>query len=61
MGFFEIGSCELFAQGWLQTMILLVSASLVTRITGTSHWCPAKHSHYLKKQKKFAVHGGSHL
>jgi hypothetical protein len=27
MGFFQIGSCELFAQGRLQTMILLNSAS----------------------------------
>jgi hypothetical protein len=27
MGYFEIGSHELFAWGWLQTMILLISAS----------------------------------
>jgi hypothetical protein len=27
MAFFKIGSHELFAQGWLQTMILLISAS----------------------------------
>jgi hypothetical protein len=27
IGFFEIGSHELFAWGWLQTMILLISAS----------------------------------
>jgi hypothetical protein len=26
-GFFEIGSSELFAQGWLQTANLLISAS----------------------------------
>jgi hypothetical protein len=40
MGFFQIGSCELFAQGRLQTMILLNSASWVARITGwaTSTW-----------------------
>jgi hypothetical protein len=26
---------------WLQTVILLISASWVARITGVSHWCPA--------------------
>jgi hypothetical protein len=26
MGFFEIGSHDLFAQDWLQTMILLISS-----------------------------------
>jgi hypothetical protein len=36
-GFFEIGSHELFASGWLQTPILLISASWVSRITGMSH------------------------
>jgi hypothetical protein len=36
MGYFEIGSHELFAWGWLQTMILLISASWVARITGMS-------------------------
>jgi hypothetical protein len=39
-GFFEIGSHELFAQGWLRTMILLISASWVARITGVSYWHP---------------------
>jgi hypothetical protein len=33
MSFFKIRSHELFAQGWLQTTILLISASLA-RITG---------------------------
>jgi hypothetical protein len=37
MGFFEIGSHELFDQGWFQTTILLISASWVARITGMSH------------------------
>jgi hypothetical protein len=37
-GFFKIGSCELFAWGWLQTVILLTSASQVARIAGMSHW-----------------------
>jgi hypothetical protein len=27
--------------GWLQTVILLISASRVARITSMSHWCPA--------------------
>jgi hypothetical protein len=27
MNIFEIGSVELFARGWLQTVILLISAS----------------------------------
>jgi hypothetical protein len=39
--FFEIGSCELFAQGWLWPMILLISASWIDRITGVSHQHPA--------------------
>jgi hypothetical protein len=36
--FFEIVSHELFAQGWLRTMILLISASWIARITRTSYW-----------------------
>jgi hypothetical protein len=34
--FFEIGSHELFPWGWLWATILLISASWVARITGTS-------------------------
>jgi hypothetical protein len=41
MGFFKIGSHKLFAQGWLQTMILLISVSWVARITGVSYQHPA--------------------
>jgi hypothetical protein len=37
----EMGSCEPFALGWLQNMILLISASQVTRIIGVNHYCPA--------------------
>jgi hypothetical protein len=37
MGFFKTGSQELFAQGWLLIVILLISASTVARITGVSH------------------------
>jgi hypothetical protein len=44
MGIFEIGSHELFAQGWLWTAILLISASWVARITGVSHRHPATFS-----------------
>jgi hypothetical protein len=42
-GFFfpEIGSWELFAPGWLWTVILLISVSCVARIIGVSHWCLA--------------------
>jgi energy-coupling factor transporter transmembrane protein EcfT len=36
-GFFEIGSLELFDRDWLGTVILLISASWVARITGMSH------------------------
>jgi hypothetical protein len=34
LGVFEIGSSELFAWGWLGTMILLISSSRVARVTG---------------------------
>jgi hypothetical protein len=37
VGYFQ----ELFAWSWLQTVILLISASWVARIRGVSHWCPA--------------------
>jgi hypothetical protein len=44
-GFFEIESCRTICPGWLQTGILLISASWVARITGVSHQRPAlKHS-----------------
>jgi hypothetical protein len=39
--FFKIGSCELFAQDWLQITILLISAFWVARITSMSHQHPA--------------------
>jgi hypothetical protein len=37
IGFFKIGSQELFASGWLRTTILLVSAFWETRIIEVSH------------------------
>jgi hypothetical protein len=41
MNFFEIGFLKLFCPGWLQTSILLVSASWVAGITGVSQQCLA--------------------
>jgi hypothetical protein len=41
MVFIEIRSHELFCPGWVQTVILLISASRVARITGVSHQCLA--------------------
>jgi hypothetical protein len=32
---------QTISPGWLQTMILLISASWEPRITSVSHWCPA--------------------
>jgi hypothetical protein len=37
LGIFEVGSLELFVLGWPQTMVLLISASWVVKITGISH------------------------
>jgi hypothetical protein len=37
IGFYKIGSCKVFAKDWLQTGILLISASWIARITGVSH------------------------
>jgi hypothetical protein len=42
MGFFEIGSLWTISPGWLWIKILLISVSWVARITGVSHWQPAK-------------------
>jgi hypothetical protein len=36
-GFFETGSCRTICPCWLWTLVLLISASWVTRITGVSH------------------------
>jgi hypothetical protein len=41
MGFFEIESGKLFAWVWLQTVIILMSAFWVARITEVSHQYPA--------------------
>jgi hypothetical protein len=42
LGFFEIGSRELYCPGWLPAMILLISASWVARFIGMSHRHPAE-------------------
>jgi hypothetical protein len=44
LSIFEVGSHELFAWGWLRTVILLLSISGVARITGMSHRYPAGRS-----------------
>jgi hypothetical protein len=53
---FKIGSCELFAwtgfEPWSSwSLILLISAPWVARITGVSHWCLSP-SNFLKKLEK---------
>jgi hypothetical protein len=50
MAFFKIGFQELVCLGWLQTVILLISASGVARIIGDRHG-PGKHS-ALKRRKR---------
>jgi hypothetical protein len=50
MGIFEIRSRESFGQGWLQTLILLISASSIARITGMSHQHLAFVQHFVKKK-----------
>jgi hypothetical protein len=40
-GFFQDRISRTIYLGWLQTMIPLISASWVARITGMSHWCLA--------------------
>jgi hypothetical protein len=43
------GSHELFAQDWLQTKILLISASQVARIAQVSHWSWGENNHLIEK------------
>jgi hypothetical protein len=56
--FSEIGSWELFTQGWLWTAILLISASPVARITGVSHRRLACYSCFLNSLKLMLSHPG---
>jgi hypothetical protein len=48
MGFFKIGSQELFAWGWFQTLTVLISASRVAWFTGMSHQRPADNNNKKK-------------
>jgi hypothetical protein len=41
VGYFRYRDSWTICLGWHQTMILLISASWVARITGVSHWHPA--------------------
>jgi hypothetical protein len=54
LNIFKIASLELFAQGWLQTLILLISAFWVARITGMSHQHPAQRLR-LNKSPRWSV------
>jgi hypothetical protein len=42
VGYFQNRVSWTICPGWLQTLILLISASHVARITGMSHWYSAK-------------------
>jgi hypothetical protein len=64
--FFKIGSWELFCPGWLQTTILLISASWIVRITGVSLLQLARISAWGQPisrlpSQPMAEHGGDHL
>jgi hypothetical protein len=50
LGIFQIGPCKLFAQGWLGTTILLISASWLARITGVSHWCQTTYKEWRRME-----------
>jgi hypothetical protein len=52
LGVFIIGSLKVFAQDRLQTTILLISSSLVARITDVSHRCPNHHLFLMPSIKK---------
>jgi hypothetical protein len=49
---------QTICQGWLQTAILLISASWIARITGMSHWYPAQWHLFI--YFIFAVQGLAH-
>jgi hypothetical protein len=44
------GLDKLFATSWLQTVILLIFAFLVARMTGVSHWRPVEFLMFQKSQ-----------
>jgi hypothetical protein len=47
-GFFQDRVSWTICPDWLWTMIFLISASWVARITGVSHWRPAQAIFYLR-------------
>jgi hypothetical protein len=53
VGYFQDRVSQTISPGWLQTVILLISASQVGRITGVSHWHPA---HLLQFLRDFSLH-----
>jgi hypothetical protein len=53
--FFKIGSLETVCPGWLWTLILLISASWVARITDVSHRCLACTYIFLEAKYLFFV------
>jgi hypothetical protein len=59
MDFFQDGVSRTISLGWLQTSTLLITVSLVARITGISHQHPASITFIqiliLKKKKKEKV------
>jgi hypothetical protein len=44
----EIGVLQTFCPGWSWTTIFLISISQVAKVTGVSHWCPARRWHFLR-------------
>jgi hypothetical protein len=48
-GFFQDSVSRIIYLSWLQTVILLISASWVTRITGVSHQCPVYNVFFIRK------------
>jgi hypothetical protein len=48
---FDTGTHKLFARGWLWTVILLIAASQVARITGMSH-CTWRESSYISEPEE---------
>jgi hypothetical protein len=60
LAIFKIGSWELFASGWSRTIILLISASWVSKITGVSHRCSAR-SVFFNLFFKFVIYLTLHL
>jgi hypothetical protein len=46
--FFQNRVSQTVCLGWLWTVILLISASWVARITGVSHWCPVQSVFFTK-------------